>query len=76
MERIMAADRLRQSQMVAPEELVPGMILEQDLMTLSGVKLVARGFEVNPALCRRLANFLAIGEDIARPIRVALAGEG
>ncbi|MEQ8765369.1 MAG: response regulator [Planctomycetota bacterium] len=42
---------------VLAKDLVPGMILAQDLRTRSGILLISRGQDVSETLCIRLTNF-------------------
>lgn len=56
-------------QMVTVQDLMPGMILDQDVHALNGLLLVGRGQEVTYAVLQRLAGFARkIG--VKEPIRV------
>lgn len=59
-----------ESKIVRPNELTPNMILAEDVISDSGVLLVAKGQEVTPALCIRLTNF-----SVTAPIHVLVPGE-
>ncbi len=47
----------------------PGMVLAEDVKTLSGVLLVARGQEVTPSLLARIHNFVA-SVGVREPVKV------
>jgi response regulator RpfG family c-di-GMP phosphodiesterase len=48
--------------------LLPGMVVEQDVLMTSGALLVARGYELTESLLARLRNFR--GGSVREPIRV------
>jgi len=50
-------------------ELAPGMILEQDLVSLKGIRLVPAGQEITRTLMIKLAS-VAEGVGVAEPFRV------
>jgi response regulator RpfG family c-di-GMP phosphodiesterase len=56
---------------LALEELVEGMIFVEDLVSLSGIVLVARGQEVTRSLLERIHNF-AQNTGVQEPLRVVL----
>lgn len=60
------------SRAVKLNELTPNMILDQDLMTVSGMLIVAKGQEVTRSLCARLKNFAHLGDGISEPIRIII----
>ncbi|HEY3118338.1 MAG TPA: HD domain-containing phosphohydrolase [Chloroflexota bacterium] len=51
------------------KDLLPGMVLAEDVRTSSGMMLVGRGAEVTPALSERLKN-LAARANVIEPVRV------
>ena len=56
-------------------ELLPGMVVDQDVRSKTGLLLLAKGQEVTLSVLGRLRAFAAkIG--IAEPVRVLVAGEG
>ena len=50
------------------KELLPGMILEEDLVSLKGIRLVSAGHEVTRSLIIKLASF-AEGAGVTEPFR-------
>lgn len=54
---------------VRVKELVPGMILDEDLLSVKGIRLVPSGHEVTRTLMVRLASF-AEGVGVSEPFRV------
>ena len=54
---------------VAIRELVQGMVLDDDVCSAKGLKLMRRGQDVTPTLIARLRSF-ASGVGVAEPIRV------
>jgi len=54
---------------VRVKELVPGMILDEDLLSLKGIRLVSAGHEVTRSLMVKLASF-AEGVGVSEPCRV------
>lgn len=54
---------------VRVKELVPGMILDEDLLSLKGIRLVSAGHEVTRTLMVKLASF-AEGVGVSEPCRV------
>jgi response regulator RpfG family c-di-GMP phosphodiesterase len=56
-------------QEISLKELLPGMILAEDVRTRNGSMLVGRGAEVTPALSERLKN-LAASANVVEPVRV------
>jgi len=55
--------------MVHVRDLVPGMVIDQDLVSTTGARLVAAGQEVTRALLERLRNISA-GIGVVEPFRV------
>lgn len=56
---------------VKSDRLTPGMVFADDVRTVAGVLLVARGFEVTRGVVERLRNF-----EVAEPVRVLAAPAG
>ncbi len=50
--------------------LVPGMVLEENVCSLSGDVLLAFGQEVTPAMCQRLVRFAATEQGVRQPFLV------
>lgn len=59
------------SRMVEIAQLVPGMLLDQDVMSSKGVRLVPKGQEVTRTMLERLHS-VAAGIGIIQPIRVTV----
>ncbi len=57
---------------VKVRDLVPKMILAEDIRAANGILLIAKGQEISPSLCLRLDNLLLRGT-IGEPIRVFAA---
>jgi DNA-binding response OmpR family regulator len=53
------------------KELMPGMVLDEDLFSLKGIRLVPKGQEVTPTLIIRLTS-IAGGVGVSEPFRVRL----
>ncbi len=51
-------------------ELAPGMVLSADVVTLDGLKLIAKGHELTPSLLARLANYAVMLSGVREPIAV------
>jgi response regulator RpfG family c-di-GMP phosphodiesterase len=58
---------------VCLHELAPGMTLDQDLVTLKGIRLVSSGQEITRTLMIKLAS-IAEGVGVAEPFRVRVQG--
>lgn len=58
---------------VTLKELVPGMVLDEDLVSPKGIRLVPQGQEVTRTLIIRLSS-IANGVGVSEPFRVRLAG--
>lgn len=71
-ERMLGTQARNDVRFIKAHELAPGMILDQDLKTVSGVLLVAKGQEVTGSLCTRLKNFARTGKGIQEPIKVII----
>ena len=56
---------------VTLKELVPGMVLDEDLLSPKGIRLVAQGTEVTRTLIIRLTS-IASGVGVSEPFRVRL----
>lgn len=54
---------------VRVKELMPGMILDEELVSLRGIRLVSAGHEVTPTLMVKLAS-IADGVGVTQPFRV------
>lgn len=72
-ETILGTQARNEVRFIKTKELAPNMILDQDLKTVSGVLLVAKGQEVTRSLCQRLKNFARTGKGIQEPIRIIIA---
>ncbi len=57
---------------IKARQLTPNMILAQDLFTVSGTLLVAKGQEVTRSLCARLMNFSHLADGIQEPIHIII----
>lgn len=66
---VLASESGNEERSVKAEELIDGMILDQDMRLLDGRLLVARGFEVNLTLRERIKNF-SLKPGIDEPVRV------
>jgi response regulator RpfG family c-di-GMP phosphodiesterase len=51
-------------------QLQPGMVLDEDLVSTSGLRLVAKGYEITPSFVERIRNFRA--GTLREPVRVIL----
>ena len=52
------------------DELAPGMIFDEDVRTVDGGILVAKGQEVNESMLSRLRNFAQSAKGVRQPIGV------
>ena len=50
-----------ETQCLSVDDLRPGMILAQDVITVKGMLLISSGNEVTSSLCLRMTNFLKMG---------------
>jgi response regulator RpfG family c-di-GMP phosphodiesterase len=75
LEQVLATRARTDVRYIRIAELKPGMILAQDVRTMAGVLLTARGQEATPSLCGRLRNFARMGKGIAEPIKVQMPSE-
>lgn len=66
------ASQQRTIRQVRLKELAPGMVLEEDLVSLKGIRLVPAGQQVTRSLMVRL-NSIAGGVGVAEPFRVLVA---
>ncbi|MEP9409791.1 MAG: response regulator [Candidatus Brocadia sp.] len=71
LERVLAAEIRTDIKSVKADELALNMILAEDVKTLSGMLIVAKGHEVTPLLRIRLKNWLKI-EKISSHIKVMI----
>ena len=74
MEEIAQTETIYQPRKVSVSELVPGMIISEDINTQGGVLLVGKGNEVTWLMCRRLNNFVGTG-DISGQIQVQIPSD-
>jgi CheY-like chemotaxis protein len=51
-------------------QLQPGMVLDEDLVSTSGLRLVAKGYEITPSFVERIRNFRT--GTLREPVRVIL----
>lgn len=68
--RRIESDHGLQVRLLRIDQLVPGTILDQDVVAANGTLLIARGQEVTESMHRRLGNFSRITGGIPEPIRV------
>ncbi|GIX49669.1 MAG: response regulator receiver modulated metal-depenent phosphohydrolase [Candidatus Tectimicrobiota bacterium] len=69
LEDVDAAGTAMVLRLVTVRDLFPGMVLDEDVRTTSGVLVLAKGHEVTPALVQRLRSF-ALKAKIVEPFRV------
>jgi response regulator RpfG family c-di-GMP phosphodiesterase len=62
----------REPRCVSVFDLVPGMVLAADVVTAGGLKLVARGSELSPALLTRIRSYAGMSTGVDEPIPVYL----
>jgi response regulator RpfG family c-di-GMP phosphodiesterase len=55
---------------VAVADLAPGMVLDADMETRTGVLLISRGQEITPSLLTRIRNFARMEAGVAEPVAV------
>ncbi len=61
------------SESVTVAQIRPGMVLDQDVLTTTGLVLVRKGERVSEVLARRLENF-ALSVGVVEPIKVLILG--
>lgn len=66
------ANKGRTVKQVHLKDLAPGMVLDQDLVSPKGIRLVPAGHEVTPSLIVRLTS-IAAGVGVAEPFRVLVS---
>jgi response regulator RpfG family c-di-GMP phosphodiesterase len=69
--RVVAAETKCEQRSVNIQDLMPGMILVQDVVTDEGVLVIAKGQEVTDSLKARLTNFAQMGH-VSEPIRIMI----
>lgn len=75
LEAVLVIERGYQIKLIKALELQDTMILDQDLLTSDGRLLVARGYQVSPAMRERLKYWIQ-SMGILEPIRVQVCGSG
>ncbi len=79
LEAIMADETHYELKSVKVHELIPNMILAEDIISIKGLLLIPNGQEVTQSLCLRLKNFYeggAITESVKVIVPVKKAGNG
>lgn len=71
LEEISDLEKVQEIRFVTVEELSPGMVLADDVLTAAGVLLVKKGQEVLPSLKMRLLNYKKT-RGVREPIKVAI----
>jgi response regulator RpfG family c-di-GMP phosphodiesterase len=67
---VVAGDAERQPREVGVEELLPGMVLVEDVFTNTGLKLVPRGSQLSASMIARVNNYAAMESGVAQPLLV------
>jgi response regulator RpfG family c-di-GMP phosphodiesterase len=70
LEAYAAAESEQQEVELPITRLVPGMVLAQDVLTRTGVKLVPRGHEITDSLLERVRNFSKLAPGVQEPLVV------
>ncbi|MDQ1646139.1 MAG: hypothetical protein QOJ50_2323 [Cryptosporangiaceae bacterium] len=68
--RIVTGRRRMYPREVTIANLEPGMVLEAELHTRTGVLLVKRGHEITPSLLTRIRNYASMDAGVAEPVPV------
>ncbi|MCW2503197.1 MAG: hypothetical protein JWO79_1481 [Actinomycetia bacterium] len=68
--RIVTGRRRMYAREVTIANLEPGMVLEAELHTRTGVLLVKRGHEITPSLLTRIRNYASMDAGVAEPVPV------
>lgn len=70
---VVAGATERQPREVTVDELLPGMVLVEDVFTNTGLKLVPKGSQLSASMIARVQNYAAMESGVAQPVLVYLA---
>lgn len=67
---LLAREQDRRPRTIGVAELLPGMVLADDILTRAGLRLVTKGHQLTTSLVARVRNYAAIAPGVAEPIHV------
>lgn len=67
---VVVTEGVMYSRVVLVHELAPGMVLDAEMQTRTGVKLVSKGQEITPSLLARIRNFAEMEAGVVEPVPV------